>query len=119
MDSVKEIIYEHYGTIVQIAAKMGCSPKAVYDAIDCEPELAQAVEDARAVKKEITLDLSELTVEKTMERIEADGTNALRAARYYLETHGAKRGYVKDAVGGGECPAAKAAAAEAAAKGAQ
>ncbi|MDP2651856.1 MAG: hypothetical protein Q8O94_01845 [bacterium] len=112
-----EIIDDCGGNIKAIARRIGCYPHQVYRAMEDDPTIYDAVEAARKVNDIVLLDAHEDTINCLSDRWLDDPERALRAAKYYLEAHGTSRGWGIEKGKDGECPAAKAAAAEAAAKG--
>ena len=98
LERITELIFETRGKLSQVAKRLGCSSGPLYSLVRESPEVEKLLEEARRIAREDRIDDCETYAETIAERYEEDTTNALKAAIYFLNTHGKDRGYGKDIV---------------------
>ena len=96
LDRIIEVLRETYGKVSHAAKKLGVSEYGMYQVIDRNPHIKDIIEDARRIGREGEIDDRELYIKEFSERYEGDATNGLKAAIYFLNTHGGSRGWGKD-----------------------
>ena len=101
-ENIIALFYETRGKVSHVAAKLGCASSALYNLINEDPNMAAELQKAREMARDDRIDDCETYAETIAERYEDDASNGLKAAIYFMNTHGKHRGYGKDVVDVGE-----------------
>lgn len=88
-----DLFAENGPDVKKVATMLGCTRQTLYRYFEFHPAAKEALEEARAIEKEIRLDDHEKTVEAIAANRCDDPSNALKAALAYLKNHGARRGW--------------------------
>ena len=91
-------IHKHKGVVTQICKELDIIPKTLYNHKDADPEIAQALVDARKTFDTNLLDMCENTLAFALTKKETRLTNSLSAAKYVLDRKGKDRGYTPTAL---------------------
>lgn len=92
-EEILKAIKKSGGRYIHIAALLNYSDSTVRVHIEDDPELLQALKDARNTRDEGLLDGAEDALKLALEKSGVDMTSALRSAFYVLNNKGKGRGY--------------------------
>lgn len=81
------------GNVMQTAELLGVAPQTIYNHLGADLDLQEKLYAIRKGKYIRRLDLSESVIDRIHQMVEEKTGYALQAAKYYLDTHGKKRGY--------------------------
>lgn len=91
-EEVKKIIIEYGGKVSSIAKKMGYGRHAIYEYLDRHPDLLELKEKAKNYLEESTIETAETVLQKLMQSVDRDPTNARQSAQFILK-HSKKSSY--------------------------
>lgn len=92
-EQILSAIKESGGRFLRIAALLGYADNTVRAHIYADPELMQAIKDARKTRDEGLLDGAEDALKKALDKADLDINAALKSAFYVLNNKGKDRGY--------------------------
>lgn len=92
-DQILDAIKKSGGRFLHIAALLNYDDTTVRKHINADPELVQALKDARKTRDEGLLDGAEDALKKALEKVDTDMQSALKSAFYVLNNKGQDRGY--------------------------
>ena len=95
VEEVSRLLLEYGGNVSTVAKFMGCGRNTVYDYIDIYPELQEVRAKALYRMGDTELDGAYTVIEKLMERVEEDPSNAFKSANLILNK-GKKSRYYED-----------------------
>jgi len=90
---ILDAIKKSGGRFLKIASILGYADQTVRTHIYADPELMQALKDARKTRDEKLLDGAEDTLSLALERADTDMQSALKSAFYVLNNKGQERGF--------------------------
>lgn len=92
-NQILDAIKKSGGRFLHIAALLNYDDSTVRKHINADPELVQALKDARNTRDEGLLDGAEDTLKLALEKADTDIQSALKSAFYVLNNKGKERGY--------------------------
>ena len=81
---VARLFVEHFGYVTQVSVALMCSETAIYDLLDIYPELVEARAAGRKRRSSKKVESAEAVLDKLLQRVDVDPTNAGRQAQYIL-----------------------------------
>jgi hypothetical protein len=92
-EEILDAIKKSGGRFLRIAALLNYADQTVRTHIYADPDLMQALKDARNTRDEGLLDGAEDTLKLALEKAGVDMNSALKSAFYVLNNKGKERGY--------------------------
>lgn len=84
------------GNVMRSAELLEVNHQTIYNYIGQDEDLENKLYEIRRGSAIKELDIAESVIKRVQHMVESKTGYALRAAMYHLDTHGKKRGYVKD-----------------------
>lgn len=84
IEQMSELFIKHMGIVANVAAEMQCERRTVYDYLDIYPELQEV--RIRAAKRYgiAKVENADVVLDKLIEKVDEDPSNAFRSAQYIL-----------------------------------
>lgn len=95
-ENIINAIKEFKGVITKVAKYFNVTPLTIYNKMRSDPDVKQAVEDARTNYETNLVDLAEDTLLYTLSKRDEDPANALKSTFFVLNNKGKDRGYNRE-----------------------
>lgn len=87
LEQIQDAFIEKYGRVKEVAIKLHCCDNALYDLLDIYPELQEVRLKASKRYRQRKVETSEEVLEKIMEKVHEDPTNAGKQAQFILKNN--------------------------------